>query len=322
MNWNKEFGTYEWLLIGLFFLAYLIYTVRFVRVQRQVSGRPSVFAFKFLLRSAIFALFLAAWLGPSFGQAQREIKAIGKDIFICVDLSTSMNAEDVQPSRLEKVKFELLDMIDAFSSDRVGLIIFGQEAFMQCPLTYDGSALSIFTETLHTGLVPNGGTDFAPPLKLAQEKLLDEAEGAGSNSSRLVILISDGEDFGEEAQEIARDYRQNGIKLMTLGVGTEQGGRIKEGRRYKRDRQGQEVVTRLESGSLQKLAKTARGQYFEINDRVNDTQRLINSVNALEGQFQESKLVDVSNNKFYYFLAAALILLVIDSLFTPKLIRL
>ena len=322
MNWNKTFDTYEWLWLGFFLLAYLVYAIRFVRVQRQVEGRPSVFAFKLLWRSLIFGLFLVAWLGPGFGQARQEVKAVGKDIFICVDLSTSMNAEDVEPSRLERLKFELLDIIDAFSSDRVGLIIFGQEAFMQCPLTYDGSALSIFTETLHTGLVPNAGTDFAPPLKMAKEKLLEESGKAGSNSSRLVILISDGEDWGEEAQAIAKEYKKEGIKLMTLGIGTANGGRIPEGRRYKRDRQGKEVVTRLDARSLQALAKTANGQYFEINERLNDTQRLVNTVNALEGQFQASKLVDVNNNKYLYFLAAALILLALDAIVTPKLVRL
>ena len=113
-----------------------------------------------------------------------------------------------------------------FSTDRVGLIIFGEDAFIQCPLTYDASALSLFIETLHTGLVPNGGTDFAPPLKLAKEKLLNEAKGASSKSSHLVILVSDGEDFGEEAQEIAREYRSEKHKTFNLRHWHKRGGGV------------------------------------------------------------------------------------------------
>ncbi len=118
-----------------------------------------------------------ALLGPAFGEARREVQSVGKDIFLAIDLSQSMNANDVQPTRLEKMKFELKNIVGTFTSDRIGLIIFSSEAFMQCPLTYDQNALNIFIETLHSGLVPNTGTDFGPPLKMALEKLNDENSG-------------------------------------------------------------------------------------------------------------------------------------------------
>jgi Ca-activated chloride channel homolog len=267
-------------------------------------------------------LLLMAWLGPTFGQTKKEVKAMGKDIFIAVDLSTSMNATDVQPSRLEKVKFELKKMVQAFSSDRVGLIIFGTEAFIQSPLTFDASALNLFIETLHTELVPYGGTDLTAPLQLALDKLQAAGERSGQPSSRLVILISDGEDFVDEAGILATQYRQEGIRLYTLGVGTQEGGRIRERRMYKRNKEGQEVITRLNPTTLKDLASKAGGSYYEINDRLNETQRLINAVAAIEGEMQDTRLVDISANRYFYFLAAALVLLALDALLHLKLMRL
>ena len=109
-----------------------------------------------------FVFSSPAWT-TSFGETTKEVKSMEKDVFICVDLSQSMNAFDIQPSRIERVKFELKNIIEAFNSDRKGLIMFSNEAFMQCPLTYDNNALALFIQTLNTSLVPNTGTDFAPP---------------------------------------------------------------------------------------------------------------------------------------------------------------
>lgn len=322
MNWYKNFGTYETALILLFILGYLLYAYRFYRASRVVKAQLNVFIIKLVLRTLVFALLLMAWLGPTFGQGKKEIKAVGKDIFIAVDLSKSMNAYDVQPSRLEKVKFELKKMVNAFSSDRVGLIIFGTEAFIQSPLTFDGSALQLFVETLHTGLIPHGGTELAAPLRLALDKLKNEGTQEGKPSSRLVILISDGEDFGEEAQALANEYKKEGIRLFTLGVGTEEGSRIRERRLYLRNKEGDEVITRLNADALKRLAQEANGSYYEINNRLNETQKLINAVAAVEGEMQDARLVDVSSNRYHYFLAAALVLLALDALLHLKLLRL
>ena len=322
MNWYKNFGSYEIALILLFGLGYLLYAYRFYRASRMVKANVSVFLTKLVLRTLVFTLLLMAWLGPTFGKGQKEIKAVGKDIFIAVDLSKSMNAYDVQPSRLEKVKFELKKMVNAFSSDRVGIIIFGTEAFIQSPLTFDGSALNLFIETLHTGLIPYGGTDLAAPLRLALDKFEKEGPQNGKPSSRMVILISDGEDFGEEAQELANQYQQEGIRLFTLGVGTQEGSRIRERRLYKRTPDGDEVITKLNPAALKKLAQKANGNYYEINERLNETQKLINAVAAVEGEMQDARLVDVSANRYFYFLAAALALLALDALLHLKLLRL
>src|SRR4029079_18396893 len=126
------------------------------------------------IRTGFFLLLVIAFMGPSFGGSKKEIKSVGKDIMICVDLSKSMDAYDIQPTRLEKIKFEMKKIVDAFSSDRVGIIIFSSEAFMQCPLTFDQNALNLFIETMNSSLVPSTGTDFGPALKMALSKLEED----------------------------------------------------------------------------------------------------------------------------------------------------
>lgn len=320
MSWFRSLGTIEWLFIAAFLLFYAIYIFRMVRIARQLNSSSNTILVKLLVRTLYFSLIIVALLGPSFGQSQREVSSIGKDIYLLVDLSESMNASDIQPTRLEKVKFELKNIVDAFSSDRLGLIIFSSEAFVQSPLTYDQNALNLFIETLNTNLVPNSGTDFGPPLNMAYEKLMQEESTITQPKSKTIIMISDGEDFGEETGDIAEKIEEAGIKLFTLGVGTETGSRIRTASGFKKDRQGNEVVTRLDDRQLKSLAVETDGKYFEINDRNNDVERLINTINQIEGELRDTRLMDVSANKYFYFLWLALFLMAFDFLFSIKTI--
>ncbi len=277
---------------------------------------------KAIIRSLYFILLIVALLGPSFVDTSREVKAIGKDIMVCVDLSESMNAQDIQPTRLEKVKFELKNLVEAFNSDRIGLIIFSSESFMQCPLTYDQGALNLFIETLGTNLVPNAGTDFGPPMEMAFEKLSSEESTSIEQKSKIIILISDGEDFGDNTLNNVSKIEESGIKLFTLGVGTESGSKIRTNYGFKTDRNGREVVSKLNSRDLKELAIKTGGKYFEINESNNDIERLINAINSIEGELKDARVVDVSANKYFYFVALALILVSIDFLIGLKAIRL
>jgi len=171
MSWFRSFGYTELILVGAFVLLYIVYLVRMYLISKKLGTGVGKLTVKFVLRSFYFSLLIVALLGPSFGESNQEIQSVGKDIYIAVDLSTSMNAFDVQPSRLEKVKFELKKIVAAFNSDRIGLIIFSSEAYVQCPLTFDQSALNLFIETLQTNLLESNGTDFAPALSLALDKL-------------------------------------------------------------------------------------------------------------------------------------------------------
>ncbi|MCU0384277.1 MAG: VWA domain-containing protein [Cyclobacteriaceae bacterium] len=321
MIWYRSISISEYVLIGLFIVLYSVYIFKLFRVSRQLHTPFGAVFIKFFIRTIAFVLIVIAILGPSFGSAKKEVKSVGKDIMICVDLSKSMDAFDIQPSRLEKIKFEMKRIVNAFNSDRVGVIIFSSEAFMQCPLTFDQNALNLFIETMNTGLVPGGGTDFGPPLQMALKKLSDAENSITQPKSKVIILISDGEDFGEETDDALSEVEQNNIKLFTLGIGTEKGGNIATGNGIKLDKSGQAVVTKLNSSSLKELAQKTGGQYHEINEERNDVPRLIQAVSKIEGQFRDARTIDVSANKYFYFLLAALVLLVADVLINIRTVR-
>ncbi|MGC3946658.1 MAG: VWA domain-containing protein [Chryseolinea sp.] len=323
MLWYRGIGLTEIIFVAGFLALYTLYLVRVIRIAKTLrTPYSNVFA-KLLFRTLYFALFIVAALGPSFGGSKKEVKSMGKDIVICVDLSKSMDAFDIQPSRLEKVKFELKKVVSAFNSDRIGIVIFSSEAFMQCPLTYDQNALNLFIETMNTGLVPASGTDFGPPLKLALQKLEDDDKTGGNerSKSKIIILISDGEDFGETTKEVAQEIEKRDVKLFTLGVGTEKGGNIYNGNTLKTNRQGLIVLTKLNPDGLISLANNTGGQYFEINDSKNDISRLINTIDKIEGEMRDARFVDVTANKFFYFLLAAAFLFLLDILINIPTVR-
>ena len=317
MDWYRELSITEIIFIAAFVLFYVLYLLRIIRVARVLNTPFSRVFIKLSVRTLFFALLIVAILGPSFGGAKKEVKSIGKDIMVCVDLSKSMDAFDIQPTRLEKVKNEMKKLVRAFNSDRIGLIIFGSESFMQCPLTYDQNALNLFIETMNTGLVPVGGTDFGPPLRMALDKLAND-EGRSDTKSKVIILISDGEDFGEETNEVVNEIENRDIRLFTLGVGTEKGGNIYAGNGVKKDREGNTVVSKLNSRSLRAIADKTGGQYFEINESRNDVSRLINTIGRIEGELRDARLVDVTANKYFYFLAFATALLLLDIIVNIK----
>jgi Ca-activated chloride channel family protein len=321
MEYIKEFGFIEILLILTFFIFYLIYIVRLLRINSRISVSFKGVITKIIFRSTYFFLMIIALLGPSFGSSKKEIKVIGKDIMIAIDLSESMNANDIQPSRLEKIKFELKKIIDEFNSDRIGIIMFSNEAYIQCPLTYDKNALNLFIETLNTGLLPNSGTDFGPPLDLSLDKLLvDKIQE--NDKSKIIILISDGEDFGENTYEIVDKIKKSSIKLFTVGIGTAQGTRITlRNGVFKKDKDGKEVITKLNSTSLKKIANETKGKYFEISNQRNQINRMIYEIKKIKGNLIDSRSIDVTKNKYFYFLFIALMLMSMDFLFNFKIIR-
>lgn len=325
MLWYRDFGVTEFIFVAAFVVFYGLYLLRVIRIALRLKTPFVNVFFKLLLRTVYFALFMIALMGPSFGGSRKEVKSVGKDIMICVDLSKSMDAFDVQPTRLEKVKFEMKKIVEAFNSDRIGVVIFSSEAFMQCPLTYDQNALNLFIETMSTSLVPAAGTDFGPPLKMALQKLMEEEKNedgtTADSKSKVIILISDGEDFGEDTDDVVQDIENKDVKLFTLGVGTDKGGNIYAGNGLKRDRQGNTVVSKLNSESLQAIARKTDGQYFEINASRNDVSRLINNVSNIEGKLHDTRFVDVTANKYFYFLLVGVVLLAIDMLLNIPTIR-
>ncbi|MAQ22078.1 MAG: aerotolerance regulator BatB [Flammeovirgaceae bacterium] len=321
MNFLKSLDYSELTLFFLFAIFYGIYIVRIYRINKKIEVSIKKVIYKLILRSSYFFLMIIALLGPSFGDNKKEVNIVGKDIMILVDLSESMNADDIKPTRLEKVKFEMKKIIDQFSSDRIGIIMFSSEAYVQCPLTYDKNALNLFIETLNTSLVPNSGTDFGPALELSLSKLEDETSNNKEINSKVIILISDGEDFGEDTESSLEQIKSSSIKLFSVGIGSTQGSKIllRNGK-FKKDNEGNDVITKLNSNSLKETASYTGGKYFEISNEMNQTDNLISEIVNIKGDYIESKTVDVTENKYFYFLFSALILMLIDFTFSFKII--
>lgn len=322
MIWFRQIGQLEYLLIGLFVFLYLLFGIRTWIISRRLQSRMGLFWVKFLLRSGFVLLLIVSILGPSFGGLKKEVKAVGKDILIAIDLSQSMNCTDVQPSRLEKTKFELKNVLQSFAADRVGMVVFSDDAYVYCPFTFDKSALNTLLETVNTKVIPTGGTDFAKPLELAREKFREMETSSKKVSSKLILLVSDGEDFGDDTDDAISRIEKDGIKVFTLGVGTVEGGKIPSPSGGElADEEGRPVVAKLRPADLRKLAAETNGKYFEVSNDRNEVPSLIDAMQSVEGEVRDVQMIDVGANKYYYFLFVAACLFVIDVLFTINIIK-
>ena len=323
MNFQEDIGIFELSLVSLFLMFYFLYLVRIYKINQQIKVNLKAVFMKFILRVTFFTLLIISLLGPNFGIKEEKVEVVGKDIMIAVDLSESMNANDIQPSRIEKVKFEIKKIVDEFSGDRIGIIMFSGEAFVQCPLTYDKNALNLFVETLNTGLVPNSGTDFGPPLELGLSKLQDENSVDNDFKSKIIILFSDGEDFGEDTDQSIEKIKENSLKLFSVGIGTDEGSKILDDfGNFKKDNEGNDVITKLNSSSLRETADKTGGKYYEISKNKNEINQMITEIKNIKGDIIDQQTSNISENKYFYFILFALVLVAIDFIFVSKIISL
>ncbi len=264
-------------------------------------------------------MMILALLNPSFGDLKGIVKAEGKDIFLLIDISKSMDATDIQPSRIEKAKFEINRLVNQFANDRVGLIVFSQDALMLSPLTFDRNAINLFVPKINTTLLPEGGTDFSPALELAFNKL---TKIKSKSQEKVIVLISDGENFGTDNSSILSQIRKKDINFFAVGIGTSNGITLRQGDNYKKDENGDIVVTKLESVSLQKMSSQSGGKYLEINTISGSFNELIIQLDQITESITDESQVDVISNKYFYFLIIALFLLGIDVFFTVRTFQL
>ncbi len=323
MNWLRDITRSEYLYIAVFLVLYLAYAVRMYFISKKIKISLYRLLMKFFLRTTYFSLFVIALLGPSFGDIKKEIKAIGKDIYFAVDLSSSMNANDINPSRLEKIKYELSTALKNFNSDRVGLIIFSEEAFLQCPLTSDHNAVKLFIESLDTKNFSSGGTNLNAPLSLAYDKFIPSTGYDNTNEqTKILILVTDGENFGEQnPDEWLRKIKKAGINLFILGVGTEAGGKIPTENGFKKDPSGQVITSTLNVKKLKSMSELAGGKYYEISPETNEMKNLTNKISKIEGTLKGSRKIESAANKYFYFLFVAVIFISLDVLISVKTIK-
>uniref|UniRef100_UPI00404715DE VWA domain-containing protein n=1 Tax=Algoriphagus sp. TaxID=1872435 RepID=UPI00404715DE len=309
------------LLAGIFILLYILYLSRFWAINRKLKVEKQRLFTKLTIRTLYFILLLIAFAGPSIGDSFKEVKEEGKDIFIAVDLSQSMVATDIAPNRLRRIQFELKELLKSFPSDRVGLIIFSTEAFLQLPLTYDQAVANLYIDGLSIGLVPNLGTDLSTPLRMALERFQNDQNP--EKKSRSVVLISDGEHFGDDLGGIAEELEDQGIKVFSIGIGTDRGGEMPRGNGLVLDpKTGKPALTKLNRDPMQFIATETRGQYFEISDQSQEMGELISAIESLEGGIASTRMVEASSNKYFYFLLAALVLALVDLILPIKTIKL
>ncbi len=321
-NWFYPWDLGEWALLLAFLALSVLYIYRTHRIARILGKRAARIWLKLGLRLAYCFLAGIALLGPSLGDSQRSVEVFSKDIYLAIDLSNSMLARDLPPSRLEKLKYELKKLTRALASDRFGIITFTGDAFLQCPLTRDQSALDLFIQTLDPQSFSDKSTDLAAPLRLAWERFQSQRDTRWGNQSKILVLASDGEDFGIETDLWIQAFRQKDIRIMTLGVGTLQGGTIPRGSQTLEDDQGQEVLTRLRYNTLEEMAQQTRGAYFEISRNRNEIESLIDSLRKIRGDRQDIQIRDWQENKYAYFLGIAWVLLILDFALPLNVIRL
>ncbi|WP_230471218.1 vWA domain-containing protein [Hymenobacter jejuensis] len=310
---------------ALFVLLYLGYVFRTRRLATPLEQRGWPVGWKLGLRLLYFPLLLVALLGPAYGVTQQPVRTSGKDVWLLVDLSRSMDATDVAPSRLQKAKAELTSLVNRFQADRIGLIVFSSDAFIQCPLTYDQVALQLFINTLQTTLIPAGSTDLAAPLELVLTRVGATPQTVGGPPrATALVLVSDGEDFSDNLEPTLRVLARSGARLFAMGVGTLEGARLAKphGRGFVRDNRGRDAVTRLAPTTLRRLAEQTGGQYFELTDAHNEFPLLVNALNRVEGQAEQVRTVAVADNRYRFPLVIGLLLFALDILLTVKVIRL
>jgi len=204
-------------------------------------------------------LGIIALTRPQWGFHWEEIKRVGVDVMVAIDVSESMLAEDVKPNRLERAKREVIDLIEMLEGDRIGLIAFAGTSFVQCPLTLDYGACKMFLDYIDTDLIPVPGTAIAEVIRTSLKSFSKR-----ERKSKALIIITDGEDHEGEPIDAAKDAKKEGIKIFTIGVGREGGAPIplKDGSGgFKKDRKGDMVITHLDEITLQKIALETGGSY-------------------------------------------------------------
>ena len=266
----------------------------------------------YLLILGILFIILAS-VGPQIGTKLTQLNRKGVDVIIILDTSTSMDAIDVSPSRIEKAKHELSRFMNGLDGDRVGVIVFAGSAHLHCPLTSDYSAARLFLNSVDTKIIATQGTDMAAALELAMENIPQEDE-----TYKVIVLVSDGEDHQGRVMKLAEDAKKRGIIVHTMGVGTATGGPILildvSGKRkdFKKDRKGNIVTSKLNGTTLNDIAFKTGGKYIRVENQSNAIAPIIHEISEMESRELKSHAFSQYEDRFQVFLIIALILFLIE----------
>jgi Ca-activated chloride channel family protein len=284
-----------------------------LEMVKKLSPESSVF--KPVLKVSVLILALLGLIlglvNPKIGTKMETVKREGIDIVFAIDVSKSMLAEDVAPNRLDKSKQIVSQIINQLGSDRIGIVAYAGSAFPVLPITTDYSVAKMFLQSMNTDMVSSVGTSFNEAIKLSSTYFDDK------KTSKLLIMISDGEDHNEGADEAAEEANKLGIKIITIGVGTEKGGTIPLKRNgiiegFKKDNNNEVVITKLVPESLTAIAKATKGGYVNGNNTKEVLEYVKNALNNIQKtEFEATEMADFQS-QFQWFLGFAFLLLFVD----------
>jgi len=261
----------------------------------------------------VLSFLIVALARPQIGSRLTMTKRYGVDIMIAIDTSSSMLAQDIKPSRIEKAKLEISSLIDKLKGDRVGILTFAGDSFMQCPLTLDYSAAKMFLNIIEPGMMPKPGTAIGDAIKVATKSFTKK-----ERKHKVLVLITDGEDHNTNPAEAASEAKKEGVMIYTIGIGTRKGepipimdssGRISG---YKKDKSGEVVMTKLDEEMLQKIALITDGKYYHATAGEFELDKIYGEIDKMDKKELSSRLFTQYEDRFQYFLGAAFILLCIE----------
>jgi Ca-activated chloride channel family protein len=276
------------------------------RLAASVSRRRRTWKSIFLLLALLTAVLALA--RPQYGQKLRMIQRKGIDIVIALDTSDSMLAEDIKPNRLERAKQEIASLIDRLRGDRIALVAFAGEAFVQCPLTSDYGAAKMFLDIIDQSIEP--GTAIGQAIRTGTAVFQDK-----ERKYKAIILITDGEDHRSDPLAVAEEAAQEGVRIYAIGVGSpggtpipirDQQGDLIE---YKKDQKGQTVLSRLDEVTLQRIARETGGRYYRATTGEMELERILEELEGMEKKELASQEYDLREDRYQYFLLATVILL-------------
>ena len=281
---------------------------------KRLSPNQSLFksVLKLVVLCAAFLFLVLALVNPKIGTKLEIVRSQGVDIVFAVDVSKSMLAEDIAPNRIEKSKQLVTQIINSLGSDRVGIIAYAGKAFPQLPITTDYAASKMFLQNMNTDMMTSQGTAIREAIELAKTYYDDEEQ-----TNRILVIISDGEDHEGDAAEIAEEANDQGIRIFTIGVGNESGGPIPIKRNgvilnYKKDRNGETVITKLNEDTLREIAQEANGVYINGSSTSEVVDTIKDLLDKMDKKEFESKQIADFKDQFQWFLGFGILFLFID----------
>lgn len=267
---------------------------------------------KFSLLLLALASLTIALVNPKIGTKMETVTREGVDIVFAIDVSKSMEAEDVAPNRLEKSKQLVTQVINNLGSDRIGIIAYAGSAFPQLPITTDYASAKMFLQAMNTDMVSSQGTAINEAIELAGTYFND-----ADQTSKVLVIISDGEDHTGNVETVAKEAADQGIRILTIGVGTPQGGPIpmKRGNvvlTYKKDQNGETVITKLNDATLKEIASLARGEYISGNVTSEVTEKMTEFLQGLDKTEFEARQFADYQSQFQWFLGLGILLLILE----------